>query len=471
MPDKTILIDTKSLDGYRLFLKCKALPRYTVIGNEIHTDEKSYQYVFGGEQFRQVKHKKHSIEFDYQHYVIDRALEREKYAAFLDCGLGKTIIELMFIHDVVNQFGGRGVFWCPLSVLEDIQRECFRIYGYRMSNLRNEPWKTDIAIINWESMRPLDMKNVSACVVDESSILKSGDGAISDYLIQNSCNVKFRLDCSATPSPNDQTEYASHAVHLGVCSTQKEFYSRFFVKDGTEWRMKNHAKDAFYDFLKSWACYIQSPSSIGFEQGAELNEDPEYIILESYPDQKYLPEGKFFADSISLSDSRKIFTDLRCDKSEKRFIDACESIKNDRSIIWCNRNREEEAFSRELGAVVINGQTPIEKRVEIIDAFKRGEIEKICSKPSVLGFGVNIQEAESHLYSGYNFSFEEFYQAIHRSHRYGREGRLKVYVPVSEPERPVWDILNRKLSTFKNDVSELQKRFFGGHQGGGSIEL
>jgi len=113
-----------------------------------------------------------------------------------------------------------------------------------------------------------------------------------------------------------------------------------------------------------------------------------------------------------------------------------------------------------LKAIKINGSTPIEKRIEIIDSFKMGDIKHIVSKPSVLGFGVNIPQAEAHLYSGYTFSFEEFYQAIRRSHRYGRSGTLDVIVPVSSPERPVWNILNRKLKTFKNDVSELQSRFF-----------
>ena len=124
------------------------------------------------------------------------------------------------------------------------------------------------------------------------------------------------------------------------------------------------------------------------------------------------------------------------------------------------RNEEEKIFSKHFNAPIINGSTPIEKRIELVDAFKKGEINKIVSKPSVLGFGVNIQEAESHLYSGYNFSFEEFYQAVRRSHRYGRNGRLKVFVPVSEPEKPIWDILQRKLNTFEKDVIELQKRFF-----------
>ena len=455
-----IPIDTKTLDGYDLFVKCKKLPRYKVVGNDVVTDEKSYNYVFGGKETGRVKHKKHGIEFDYQGYVVQRALDREKFAAFLDCGLGKTIIELLFANDVIKRFGGKALIWCPLSVLEDVQREHVRLFGSRMSNLRNEKWKTPIAILNYESMREVDMKDVVCCVLDESSILKSGDGATCDYLTRLASNVRFRLACSATPSPNDQTEYASHAVFLGLCATQKEFYSKFFVKDGTEWRMKAHAKDHFYDYLRSWACYIQSPSSIGFERGAELPEEPNYIIQESYPAQKYFPEGVFLGDSVDLQFSRTIFGSLRCDTGEKRFIQACEAVQGRRSIIWCSRNKEEEAFYRALGGEQINGSTEIERRIEIIDAFKRGEIKHIISKPSVLGFGVNIQEAEAHLYSGFTFSFEQFYQAVRRSHRFGRVGRLDVIVPVSEPEKPVWAILEKKLKTFKCDVAELQRRFF-----------
>lgn len=460
MSNVIIPINTKTIEGYNLFIQCKKLPRYKVKGNEIHTDEKSYEHVFGSGNTRLATYIKHGIEFDYQSYIIDKALERERFAPFLDCGLGKTIIELVWAHSVVNTFGGKGLIQCPLAVLEDIQRECFRLYGYRMSNLRSEPWKSDIAIVNYEGTYDINMKDVSCFVLDESSILKSGDGKTCDYLNNLVSNVKFRLACSATPSPNDQTEYASHAVFLGVNSTLKEFYSKFFVKDGTDWRMKGHAKDSFYDFLKSWACYIASPSSLGFQQGGELKEDPEYIIMKSFTDQKYLPEGSLFANSVSFSNNGKIFTDLRCDKSQDRFAQCIDAVKDKKSIVWCGRNLEEQMFTRELGAQLITGKTPIEKRIEIVDDFRSGKIKTIVSKGSVLGFGVNIPEAECHLDSGYNFSFEEHYQKIRRSHRFGRKGRLKVYVPVSEPETPVWNSVQQKLNTFKQDVVELQNRFF-----------
>jgi hypothetical protein len=450
---------TNDRAGYDLFLKCKTLPRYKVFGNIIETDDLSYQFVFGGEKTATITHHPNEIEFDYQRCVVQRALERERYAAFLDCGLGKTIIELTYMHDVVAAIGGKAIIFCPLSVMEDIQREHVRLYGVRMNNLRKEKMG-EFSIINYESMAHVDMSDVACAVLDESSVLKSGDGATCNYLNELTAHTKFKLACSATPSPNDQAEYASHAVYLGICATQKEFYSRFFVKDGTTWRMKGHASDAFYNFLKSWCCYIKSPSIIGFQRGAELDHEPEYIIQKSYPVGDYYSDGSFLATGLSMIAASKIFGQLRADKNEDRFKNAIESIQNKRSIIWCNRNIEEDVFARELRAQRINGQTPIEKRVEIIDAFKRGEIMHIVSKPSVLCFGVNIQEAEAHLYSGYNFSFEKFYQAVRRSHRYGRVGRLKVFVPVSEPETPIWDALQRKLNTFNADVISLQNRFF-----------
>lgn len=458
----TIPIETGTIKGYRDFIKCKELPVYKIFGNNVITDELSYAHVFGGEVVKPIEHTTGGSLFDYQRYILDSALKKERYACFADCGLGKTRIELAWAHDVAKATGKRVLLQCPLAVVEDQQRECESMYGYRMSNLRREKWSTQVAIINYESTRELDMRGVSGFVLDESSILKNGDGKIRKYLTDMVSNVKYRLACSATPSPNDQSEYATHAVWLGYASTLKEYYSRYFRKDGPNWVMKGHAVDAFYNNIASWACYIKSPRSLGFEQGAELDHEPNYIIQRSYPDSKYLPDGVMFASTVSMTKMSRVFTSLRSDKTQERFLHAIDAIEGKRAIVWCNRNPEEQAFAGELGATIINGQTPIERRVDIIDAFRSGEIQYIVSKPRVLGFGVNIPQADAHLYSGYNYSFEEFYQAVRRSHRYGRKGTLDVYVPVSDPETPIWDSVQRKLKTYESDVIELQSRFFEG---------
>ncbi len=371
-----------------------------------------------------------------------------------------TIINLSWAKNVSEHTKNKVLYMCPLSVVEDTQRECEKLYGFRMSNLKNESWKTDIAIMNYESRKEIHMKDVSGFVLDECSILKNGDSKTRQYLQEMVNGVRFRLAASATPAPNSKTEYATQAVWLGMASTLKEYYARYFLKDGTKWKLKGHAENAFYDNLASWACYLVSPSSLGFEQGAELKDEPEYNIIETMCDQKYLPEGSFLSKKVELKDSKRIFTELRTDKTQQRFKKSIEAVENEHSIVWCMRNEEERIYKNELKGVVINGQTPIEKRIEIVDSFRSGGIKHLITKPSVMGFGVNIPQAESHLYSGYDWSFERFYQAVRRSHRFGRVGRLKVHVPVSEAEVPVWNILNLKLKSFKEDVINLQNRFF-----------
>lgn len=444
-------------DGYATFIRCKSLPSYRVVGEEVITDEASYRLVFGLGATRHVSAEDAHL-FDYQAWVTNMALERQRFAVFMDCGLGKTAVEVAWAHAVARKVG-RVLFVAPLAVVEDIQRFTERFYGYRMSNLRSEPWQTDVAIINTESRRDVDMSRVVGIVLDESSCLKSETGETRKWITDLVKPCRYRLACSATPSPNELAEYATHAVWLGHATTLNEFYGQFFKKDGPDWRLKGHAKDAFYRNLRSWCTYIQSPSMLGFKDcQAELSTPPNYVeIATDAPD--YKPVGKLFQDSVGLGESREIFGPMRADITQPRFTDAVASITGKRAIVWCSRNAEEDAFRKAIGGHVISGATPVEERVDLIDDFRAGRSRTLISKPSVLGFGVNLPEATDMLYSGYTFSFEQLYQAVRRSHRFGREGTLNVHVPVTDIERPVWQSLQRKMRTFDSDVRTLQSMF------------
>lgn len=457
---------TDGLDGYRQFIRCKGLPRYRVEQDEdtgafrVETDRFSYAAVFGAEANERPPYRADHL-FDYQRHVVDRALDRRRFAAYLDCGLGKTPIALAWAHAVAAKHG-RVLYLCPLAVLEDTQRDCERFHGYRMSNLRSEPWTTDIAILNWESQRdPSELGRFAGIVLDEASIIKNGAGVTRKWLTDLAAPAAFRLALSATPSPNEQAEYATQAVWLGAATTLNEFYGQFFRKDGTNWRLKGHARDAFYRHLRSWCCYIQSPRSLGFHDcQAELTDPPEYVEINTdAPDHRM--KGRLIVDTIGLGESRGIFGAMRADRTQPRFTDAVAAVEGKRSIVWCSRNAEEDAFSRALGGHVVSGKTPVEERVAKIDDWRQGRVQTLISKPSVLGFGVNLPEATDMLYSGYTFSFEQFYQAVRRAHRFGRDGRLRVHIPLTDEERPVWHALQRKMRTFDADVARLQETLAG----------
>ncbi len=454
-----IPINTDSLDDYQTFLKCKKLPKYEVKGNKIITDELSYNSIFGDGKLKSVEFNldKYSRKpFDYQSYIVNKSLEKKRFAPYLDCGLGKSTIELIFADSIP----GKTLIQCPLAVLDDMIQEA-KVLGIPISNLRkNSEWKEKIAIINFEARKAIDMRDVLGFVLDEASILKNGDGEIRKYLTDLVANCEYRMAGSATPSPNDQSEYATQAVFLGISNTIKEFYSRFFRKDGTDWNLKPHAIDSFYDHVAQWGCYIKSPSKLGFQKGGELEEEPDYHVL-STADNRYNPNCRLFSDSITLQEATKLFGELRSDPKSDRFKAGIDSVKDYQSIVWCKRNEEEKLYHKTLkDSILITGDTPYEKRIELVNEFRKGNVQYLISKPKILGFGINIPQAEAHLYSGYDYSFEQFYQAIRRSHRYGRLGRLKVFIPVAEPEKPIWDILKSKIRTFDYDCEELQKRFF-----------
>lgn len=452
-------LNPQSIEDYLRFLDCKRLPRYEVVGRKIITDDISYHAIFGGGINGPVLKVVNNRLFDYQPRVANIALDRRRFAAFLDCGLGKTAITLHWAQEVCKI--GKVLLLCPLSVINEFFADAKKFgISVPITNLRktNGIWNEGIGILNYESMRDIDMRGVAGVALDESSILKNGEGATKKWLCDLVKNVEYRLAASATPAPNEQAEYASHAVFLGISNTNLEFYSSFFRKDGNDWVLKAHAVDPFYQYLSSFACYIANPMDMGFECGGYLDEEPEYIE-QHIPGYETSKNGILLASSAGLADSAPVFR-YRSQTGTPRFGFVVEKSSEYKSILWCKRNEEEREFLKAIpNSTLITGSTPPEKRADLIDAWKAGDINCLISKPEILGWGVNLQQAEAVVYSGYDHSFEKFYQAIRRAHRYGRNGRLKVFIPITGAEAPIFDVLKEKIKTFKSDVSELQKKF------------
>ncbi|MEL6347661.1 MAG: helicase C-terminal domain-containing protein, partial [Myxococcota bacterium] len=285
------------------------------------------------------------------------------------------------------------------------------------------------------------------------------------WLCELVANVPYRLALSATPAPNSHYEYATHARFLNRASTVKEYASRFFRKDGNKWILRGHAEGPFYDNLSTWSTYVYSPRALGYEASTEMDTEPDYVYHRvGIPPQWQSGQRTMFA-SASVGKLRpRIYGNLRTLPGPR--LDAiAEYAEGKRCVVWVKRNKEEEtiaAMLRSHGATVgvINGRSPIEERIETIDAYRNGQIQHLVSKPSVMGFGVNLPECDHMIYSGFDDSFEQFYQAVRRAHRYGRNGRLEVMIPYTDPESPILSNLRRKQDRFKADCIAMQSRFW-----------
>jgi len=77
----------------------------------------------------------------------------------------------------------------------------------------------------------------------------------------------------------------------------------------------------------------------------------------------------------------------------------------------------------------------------------------LISKPELLGFGLNFQNCSSMIFSGFDDSFERFYQAMRRCYRYGQTQTVRVHIPlIAELEGIVWANVKEKEARINQEI-------------------
>ena len=99
-----INFDTRSVEDYRRFLAVRRLPLYRFRGTSAEVPEE-YVSQIGLAKAKSKRTKKYEPTagmFDYQRDITELAIQRQKYAIFADCGLGKTLMLLEFARHVAS---------------------------------------------------------------------------------------------------------------------------------------------------------------------------------------------------------------------------------------------------------------------------------------------------------------------------------------------------------------------------------
>src|SRR3990167_9646150 len=167
--------------------------------------------------------------FDFQRHLVEWSLRKGRAAIFADCGLGKTPMQLVWAENVVRKTNRPVLILTPLAVAAQTIQEAkkFGIEAFRSSNGKAHP---GITIANYERLHHFNPVDFSGVVCDESSILKSFDGATKNAVTDFLRKMPYRLLCTATASPNDYTELGTSAEALGELG-YVDMLGRFFVND------------------------------------------------------------------------------------------------------------------------------------------------------------------------------------------------------------------------------------------------
>ena len=479
--------DYRSVDSYERFLDVRRCPVYSFRGTRAlvparFADRLGMEVESTG---RELEYTPLPTLFDYQRDIARIAIEKRRYAVFAQCGLGKTLILLEFAKHAAAASGGRILIVSPLMVIDQTISEAKRWYGdslpiERVPAAHLAEWIDQrrtgrVGITNYEAIRPgLRQGSLAGLVLDESSMLKSHYGAWGTRLIELGRGLEWKLAATGTPAPNDRVEYANHAVFLDRVRTVHEFLATYFVNRGQtqgRWELKPHAVGPFYRSLSEWSIFLEDPATYGWKDNVGTTP-PIHVHIEHVPmtDEQLRAAREVTGDLIAFNPGgltqRRRLSQIAKGKggiptNKPAFIRSLvDSWPDESTIIWCEFNDEQETLSRVFPeAVNITGATPHETRLEGIQRFVSGSANVLISKPSILGFGLNLQVATRQVFSGIRDSYESFWQAVKRSNRVGSTRPLNVHIPVTEIERHFIENVLRKAGRVEEDAREQERLF------------
>jgi DNA modification methylase/superfamily II DNA or RNA helicase len=386
--------------------------------------------------------------FDFQKFIVKRALKAGKYAIFADCGLGKTLMQLEWAKHVSMHTNKPVLILAPLAVAGQTVKEGQKFH-IEVQKLKSDVFGAGIFITNYEQLENIDCSVFGGIVLDESSILKNFEGATKKLILDEFSHTPYKLACTATPSPNDPMELGNHSEFLDVM-TRNEMLAMYFVHDGGEtakWRLKGHATKLFYQFIGTWAIMLNKPGDIGFEmRGYDL---PSLNLIERQIVTPKRDNGSLFNDAIISATNFN--AELRLTKTERlnEVVKIVNSRPDENFIIWVKQNEEGEMLKKLLpDAVEVKGSDTNEWKEKHLLGFANNEFRILISKTKIASFGMNYQNCRNQIFASLDFSFEGLYQAIRRSYRFGQKNEVNIYL-----------ITTDTMSNVKQSIDNKQKQF------------
>lgn len=393
----------------------------------------------------------------HQEAVLQFALGKGKSAAFLDTGLGKSFIELEFARQCAEETGKPSLILTPLAVAGQMVREGQK-FGIDARQIREKSEVgAGVMVANYERLAKLDPSSFGAVILDESSILKSYASKTRVMLQEAFEATPYKLAATATPSPNDHTELGNHAEFLGVMR-QQEMLSKWFINDtataSQEWRLKGHAIADFWGFVASWSRCATLPSDLGGDDTGYVLPDVQRRVHEVAADRMAnVAQGMLFRipelSATSFHEEKRLTLQERCALS-------ADLANHDKPVtVWCETNEESTLLAKMIdGAIEVHGALEPEEKERRILGFLDGTYRVMVTKPKLAGFGLNLQHCAHAVFASISFSYEQHYQAVRRSHRFGQSETVKNDIVIADTEAAIWNVINEKSQ--KHD--EMKRR-------------
>ena len=412
------------------------------------------------------------IAFDFQKFIIEKAVRKGRIAIFADTGLGKTLITLAIAKNIINHTNKNVLILTPLAVAFQFILEAEKLGIDDIEYSKNGKYTKKIVICNYERLHYFKSTDFVGIILDESSILKNFDGKIKQEVTSFVKKIPYRFLSTATPSPNDFIELGTSSEALGYMGYM-DMLGKFFKNNqnsvdssnrniGEKFYLKPHAETNFFAWVNQWAIMVKMPSDLGFSN--ERYRLPELTI------NRHIVQNQSLFDIDGQMSMfvpiAKSMTEVRHEQKqteEKRCEKAIILAENKTSVYWCNTNNESRILKQsDKNAVEIIGSQSIEKKEEILLAFSKGEITRLITKAKMTSMGLNWQHCNHSVFFP-TWSYEQYYQAIRRFWRFGQQSDVTIDMVISDGQTRVLEALEQKtqkaIQLHKNLTENVNRNF------------
>ena len=422
--------------------------------------------------------------FDFQKALVEWRIKKGCGALFEDCGLGKTIQELVIAENIARKTNKNIRILAPLAVSYQFINEGEK-FGIEVKRSIDGQIHNKITVTNYEKLHLFDPHDFECVICDESSRLKHFGGATQKNVNRFMLKIPYRVLATATAAPNDFYELGTSSEVLGALG-YSDMLSRFFNQSDNksyrmneikllraakqpgkhyaklayrasqmigQWKLKPHAEIPFWKWVCSWAKACRMPSDLGFDDNGFILpklKQADHVVI-----PKNTPDGLLFTpEAFGLNQERE---ERRRTMNERCELVADLANTGDYVFIGCHLNTEADLIEKLIpDAVQVAGRHSDEEKEERLLGFQKGDFRVLVTKPKIGAWGMNYQHC-NHVITFASHSYEQFYQFIRRCYRFGQKRPVKVDVVSTEGETNVRTNMKRKAKAADQMFANLVK--------------
>ena len=420
--------------------------------------------------------------YSYQQECITKLLTHNSYGLFIDMGLGKTIITLTAVNELIRYrfMTRRCLVIAPLSVARSTwQTEVSKwehlrglrlstVIGSKTARIKALSAKADVYIINRENV-PWLVEYLESepsgwlfdmVVIDESTSFKNPKAKRFKALCKVRDKIKRLILLTGTPTPNGLMDVWAQSYLLdGGKRLHNNFYrfrEAYFIPgravNGVVYDYKirtgayediTHRMSDISLSLKS-EDYLELPDITYVDNLIELDTPARraYAKFERGCVLRYLndsdSEGTIMANTaadlsgkllqlaggaIYQEDSKDYVTVH--DNKLKALVELIEPL-NENVIIFYNYVHEKTRICNVFSD--FKGEVRVFKSDKDLTDWNAGKVDILIAHPASLGYGLNLQQGGRRvIWFGLPQSYEQYAQANKRLHRQGQQDKVFVH--------------------------------------------